>query len=50
MQDWTLKFQSGKDTIKKIIPAIGLKSWTEFIEPEIKYYSGTVLYSTYIQI
>jgi hypothetical protein len=45
-QDWALNFQIGKDTIKKIIPAISLKSWTEFVEPEIKYYSGTVLYST----
>lgn len=45
-QDWTLKFPLGKDTVRKNLPAGGLKSWTEFAEPEIKYFSGTAYYST----
>ncbi len=45
-QDWKVSFPIGKDTISKILPASRLKSWTEFTEPEIKYFSGTAIYST----
>lgn len=46
VQDWTVKFPFGHDTIKKILPANSLKSWTDFEEPQIKYFSGTAVYST----
>ncbi len=40
---WTLKFVSGRGAPEKLELAT-LKSWTEFDDPGVKYYSGTAKY------
>jgi len=46
---WELNFESGKDVPQKIT-INSLKSWTEFENEAIKYYSGSVIYKKNVNI
>ena len=43
---WTLSFDADGGAPTNAIPLAALKSWTEFDEPGMRYYSGTATYET----
>ena len=47
---WTLRFDEGGGAPQGAQALPSLKSWTDFDEPGIRYYSGTVTYETTLDI
>ena len=47
---WTLRFDAGGGAPEGVQTLPALKSWTDFAEPGIRYYSGTATYETTLDI
>ena len=49
-EPWTLRFDEGGGAPQGVQAISSLKSWTDFAEPGIRYYSGTATYETTLEV
>jgi hypothetical protein len=50
INDWQVKFDTSFGGPKETVTFSSLKSWTSFDNPQIKYYSGTVVYNNTFEL